>query len=339
MKVFITGTAGFIGFHLARRLLAEGHEVVGYDGMTPYYDVSLKTARHAILSREPRFRAVEAMLEDAARLEAEIAAFAPEIVVHLAAQAGVRYSLEAPEAYVSANLVGTFNLLEALRRHTPRHFLFASTSSVYGGNDEFPFAEADRTDFPVSLYAATKKAGEAMSHSYAHLFSVPTTCFRFFTVYGPWGRPDMALFKFVSAIEQGAPIDVYGMGRMRRDFTYVDDLVASIVALFDAVPVAGNPTQAAGVVDSLSPVGPWRSVNIAGGQPVELMDFIATIERHMGQTAQKRMLPMQAGDVTAPAGAGGVLAAVPAPPPTTGIDVGVAAFVDWYRDWQGGRTG
>src|SRR5690606_30509417 len=221
MKVFITGTAGFIGFHLARRLLAEGHEVVGYDGMTPYYDVSLKTARHAILSREPRFRAVEAMLEDAARLEAEIAAFAPEIVVHLAAQAGVRYSLEAPEAYVSANLVGTFNLLEALRRHTPRHFLFASTSSVYGGNDEFPFAEADRTDFPVSLYAATKKAGEAMSHSYAHPFSVPTTCFRFFTVYGPWGRPDMALFKFVDAIEKGEPIDVYGMGKMRRDFTYV----------------------------------------------------------------------------------------------------------------------
>jgi UDP-glucuronate 4-epimerase len=249
MKVFITGTAGFIGFHLARRLLAEGHEVVGYDGMTPYYDVSLKTARHAILSREPRFRAVEAMLEDAARLEAEIAAFAPEIVVHLAAQAGVRYSLEAPEAYVSANLVGTFNLLEALRRHTPRHFLFASTSSVYGGNDEFPFAEADRTDFPVSLYAATKKAGEAMSHSYAHLFSVPTTCFRFFTVYGPWGRPDMALFKFVSAIEQGAPIDVYGMGRMRRDFTYVDDLVASIVALFDAVPVAACV--------GLPATGPW----------------------------------------------------------------------------------
>lgn len=335
MRVFITGTAGFIGFHLARQLLADGHEVVGYDGMTPYYDVALKRARHAILAEANRFTAVEAMLEDGARLEGEISGFAPDIVVHLAAQAGVRYSLEAPEAYVSANLAGTFNLLEALRRTRVRHFLFASTSSVYGGNEDFPFAEADRTDFPVSLYAATKKAGEAMSHSYAHLFDVPTTCFRFFTVYGPWGRPDMALFKFVSAIEEGEPIDIYGMGKMRRDFTYVDDLVASIIALFDAVPQAGRPAARAGVADSLSPVAPWRSVNIAGGQPVELMDFIGTIERQMGREAQKRMLPMQAGDVTATEADARLLAALTGQQPTTRIEDGVKAFIDWYRDWKG----
>lgn len=336
MRIFVTGTAGFIGFHLARRLLAEGHEVLGYDGMTPYYDVALKRARHSILAQDANFRAIEAMLEEEGRLEAEIAGFKPEIVVHLAAQAGVRYSLEAPEAYVSANLVGTFNLLEALRRHKPRHFLFASTSSVYGGNTDFPFAEADRTDFPVSLYAATKKAGEAMSHSYAHLFAVPTTCFRFFTVYGPWGRPDMALFKFVDAIEKGEPIDVYGMGKMRRDFTYVDDLVGSIIALFDAVPEANKPAPEAR--DSLSPVAPWRSVNIAGGQPVELMDFIAEIEKHLGKRAEKRMLPMQAGDVTATSADASLLRSLTGGQPMTGIGDGIKAFIDWYRDWKGSGT-
>jgi UDP-glucuronate 4-epimerase len=200
MKIFVTGTAGFIGFHLSRHLIEDGHQVLGYDGMTAYYDVSLKTARHAILRRFNTFTAVEAMLEDKEALDEAIAAFAPDVIIHLAAQAGVRYSLDHPEAYISANVVGTFNVLSAARAHKPKHLLIASTSSVYGGNEKMPFEEADRTDFPVSLYAATKKACEAMSHSYAHLYKIPITCFRFFTVYGPWGRPDMALFKFVSAI-------------------------------------------------------------------------------------------------------------------------------------------
>lgn len=339
MRVFITGTAGFIGFHLARLLLAEGHQVVGYDGMTDYYDVALKQARHAILRQSNSFVAIEAMLEDGAGLARAVAEFAPDIIVHLAAQAGVRYSLEAPETYVSTNLVGTFNLLEAARMSPPRHLMIASTSSVYGGNEAMPFREADRSDFPVSLYAATKKAGEAMSHAYAHLHGLPTTCFRFFTVYGPWGRPDMALFKFVAAIEKGEPIDVYGMGRMRRDFTYVEDLVAAIALLMGAAPEIGRPVLAEGVTDSLSPVAPWRSVNIAGGQPVELMDFIAAIEAALDLVAEKRLLPMQAGDVTATEADAGLLAALIGSVPQTGIAEGVKDFVAWYREWQrrGGR--
>lgn len=333
MKIFVTGTAGFIGFHLARRLLADGHQVVGFDGLTPYYDVSLKRERHAILTRSNAFSAVEAMLEDKAALEEAVAGFAPDIIVHLAAQAGVRYSLEHPETYVSSNLVGTFNVLEAARAHPPRHLLMASTSSVYGGNEKIkmPFEEADRTDFPISLYAATKKAGEAMSHTYAHLHKLPTTCFRFFTVYGPWGRPDMALFKFVSAIERGEPIDVYGEGRMQRDFTYIDDLVEGIVRLMEAVPEAGRPVEAEDIIDSLSPVAPWRCVNIGGGHPAGLMEFIATIEEVLGRPAKKIMLPRQPGDVEQTFADAGLLEALTGYRPTTGIDEGVRAFVAWYR--------
>ena len=294
MRVLVTGSAGFIGFHVARRLLAEGHEVVGFDGMTPYYDVSLKEQRLALLMAEPRFRAEFGMLEDRAAVDRAMAS-EPEVIVHLAAQAGVRYSLSNPEAYADGNLVGTFNLLEAARTKPPKHLLFASSSSVYGGNTKTPFRETDTTDLPMSLYAATKRAGEAMSHAYAHLFSIPTTCFRFFTVYGPWGRPDMALFKFVDLIERGEPIEVFGEGKMRRDFTYVDDLVEAVMRLMATPPVVGQPV---GAMDSLSPVAPWRVVNIAGGQPVELMRFIEVIEGALGKAAEKRMLPMQAGDAT-----------------------------------------
>jgi UDP-glucuronate 4-epimerase len=338
MRVFVTGSAGFIGYHLASRLLRDGHEVCGYDAMTPYYDVALKRARHGLLRQFEAFGAHEADLGDAVALEAAIGDFAPEIVVHLAAQAGVRYSLEQPRTYVDTNIGGTFNLLEILKKAPPRHLLLASTSSVYGANPDMPFAEADRTDLPMSLYAATKKAGEAMSHSYAHLFGIPTTCFRFFTVYGPWGRPDMALFKFAAAMLAGEAIEVYGEGRMGRDFTYVDDLVEAIMRLIPVVPDPKKPVSEQGVTDSLSPVAAWRVVNIAGGAPQGLMDYIAALEKALGVTAEKRMLPMQPGDVAQTHADPGLLRALTGYIPDTPIETGVAAFADWFRDWHSGRT-
>lgn len=331
MRILVTGTAGFIGFHLARRLIADGHMVVGFDGMTPYYDVRLKQRRHEILAQSNGFRAHVGMLEDRDALTRAVDDCQPEMIVHLAAQAGVRYSLENPDAYASANLAGTFNVLEAAREAGPRHLLVASTSSVYGGNQRMPFRETDLTDAPMTLYAATKKAGEAMSHSYAHLWAIPTTCFRFFTVYGPWGRPDMALFKFVDAIENGRPIEVYGEGEMRRDFTYIDDLVEGIVRLMDAVPEQGRPVAGEGT-DSLSPVAPWRVVNIAGGQPVGLMPFIEAIEACLGTSADKIMLPMQKGDVRETWAAADLLRALTGYTPQTPVAEGVAAFVAWYRE-------
>ncbi|ODQ85710.1 NAD-dependent epimerase/dehydratase family protein [Mycolicibacterium holsaticum] len=332
MKIFITGSAGFVGFHLARRLLDGGHDVLGYDGLTSYYDVALKRNRLEILCGFEKFTAVEAMLEDKYALHRAVKTYAPDIIIHLAAQAGVRYSLEHPEAYVSSNLVGAYNVLEAARESSPRHLLFASTSSVYGGNEKLPFKEAERTDFPISLYAATKKSGEALSHSYAHLFDIPTTCFRFFTVYGPWGRPDMALFKFVDHILRGKPIDVYGSGDMRRDFTYIDDLVRAIELLMVCPPERGKPVDSD--IDSLSPVAPWRAVNIAGGQPVGLLEFIETIERHLGMKAQKQFLPMPQGDVPATCADERLLMALTGFKPSTSVDVGVGEFINWYRGYQ-----
>lgn len=329
MRIFVTGTAGFIGFHLAQRLLADGREVFGYDGMTPYYDVSMKEDRLRLLGQSPRYHNTIGLLEDVAALTAAADAATPDVIIHLAAQAGVRYSLENPGAYASSNLMGTFNLLEVARTHRPRHLLLASTSSVYGGNQKLPFAETDLTDAPMTLYAATKKAGEAMSHAYAHLWSIPTTCFRFFTVYGPWGRPDMAPLKFVETIEAGRPIDVYGEGRMTRDFTYVADLVEAVVRLMDRAPRQGEPVGEA--TDSLSPVAPWRVVNIAGGQPVELLRFIEVIEQALGKTAEKRMMPKPAGDVSATMADPSLLRALVGPIPWTPIEAGVAALVEWYR--------
>ena len=327
MKFFITGTAGFIGFHLARRLLADGHTIVGYDGVTDYYDPALKRARLAQLAAFAQFRQVEGMLEDAARLEQALLGSDAEIVVHLAAQAGVRYSIEAPGSYIQSNLVGTGNILEAIRKAPPRHFLFASTSSVYGGNTSIPFAETDRADAPVSLYAATKKSGEAMVHSYAHLFAIPSTCFRFFTVYGPWGRPDMALFKFTEAILSDRPIDVYGHGQLRRDFTYVDDLVDAIARLVDKSPVIDRPFPH----DSLSPVAPFRTVNIAGGQPTELMDFIRAIERALGKSATLNMRDRQPGEMVSTQSDVSLLRELIGTLPETDIETGVAHFARWYR--------
>ena len=329
MKYFITGAAGFIGFHVANRLLEQGQSVAGFDGLTSYYDVSLKQARLSKLSEHRNFSFTHAMLEDSARLRDSLIDFDPEVVIHLAAQAGVRYALEAPATYTSSNLTGTFNLLEVLRERRPRHFLFASTSSVYGGNATMPFRETDRTDFPVSLYAATKKAGEAMCHSYAHLFDIPTTAFRFFTVYGPWGRPDMALFKFVRAMTVGEEIDVYGAGKMKRDFTYIDDLVDAILSLSNVSPRA----QLDQAEDSKSPVAPFRTVNIAGGNPVGLMEFITAIESATGIVARKKFLGMQPGDVVETHANPDLLHHLIGTTPTTPIDQGVSRFVEWYRSY------
>ncbi|MCC5974358.1 MAG: SDR family NAD(P)-dependent oxidoreductase [Rubellimicrobium sp.] len=333
-RVFITGTAGFIGYHLARALLDEGMVVHGYDGMTDYYDVALKRRRHQMLLQSDRFAATEAMLEDQETLDATIDAFSPDIIVHLAAQAGVRYSLENPRAYIDANVVGTFNVLEAAHRIAPRHLLIASTSSVYGANTDMPYAETHKADTQMSLYAATKKATEGMAHAYAHLWGIPTTMFRFFTVYGTWGRPDLAYYKFVDAILSGRPIDVYNNGEMWRDFTAVEDLVRAIRLLFDAVPVRPGD----GVVpegESLSPVAPWRVVNIGNSDKVALMDFIAAIEDACGQKAQCNFLPMQPGDVPATWADTSLLERLTGFRPETDIRDGMARFVAWYRDQTG----
>lgn len=326
-RAFITGTAGFIGFHLAELLLQEGWEVAGYDGMTDYYDVKLKQRRHEILRQHECFTATEAMLEDASALNATVAAARPDVIIHLAAQAGVRYSIENPRAYVEANLVGTFNLMEAALEVRPAHLLMASTSSVYGANTEMPYSETHKVDTQMSFYAATKKANEAMAHAWAHIHGLPTTMFRFFTVYGPWGRPDMALFKFTRAILAGEPIDVYNHGEMWRDFTYVDDLVRAIRLLIDAAPGQATAIQD----DSLSPVAPWRVVNIGNSTRVRLEDFIDAIEVATGRQAVRNYMDMQPGDVPATWADAGLLRRLTSYAPQTDFVEGVARFVDWYQ--------
>jgi UDP-glucuronate 4-epimerase len=335
MRVFVTGTAGFIGFHLARLLIEEGHAVQGYDGMTDYYDVALKRRRHAILLQSPRFAAAEALLEDRGRLMAEVADFAPDIIVHLAAQAGVRWSLDHPHEYISANVTGTMNLLDAARTAGVRHLLMASTSSVYGANEEMPFAETHKADTPLSIYAATKKANEAMGHAWAHLHDMPVTMFRFFTVYGPWGRPDLALFKFVDAILDGRPIEVYNHGQMWRDFTYVDDLVRGIRLLIDAVPVRPSGPEGVEPGDSLSPVAPFRIVNIGNSERVRLLDFVEAIEDCLGRKAERIYLPMQPGDVPATWADCTLLHRLTGYRPQTDVRTGIGRFVTWFRDYYG----
>ena len=330
--VFITGTAGFIGFHLAQLLLDEGFRVAGYDGMTDYYDVALKQRRHQILLQNANFSCTEGMLEDVATLTAAYEAAQPDVVVHLAGQAGVRYSLENPRAYMEANVMGTFNVMELVREHPVDHLLMASTSSAYGAVTEMPFHETQAADTPLTLYAATKRANEHMGHCYAHLWNIPTTMFRFFTVYGPWGRPDMALFKFVKAGLEGDPIEVYGEGRQARDFTYVTDLVRGIRLLIDTPPQ--RPATAADIAegDSLSPVAPYRLVNIGNGTKVPLMDFITAIEDALGRPLIKHMTPMQKGDVHETWADNGLLRQLTGYTPQTDVAEGVRRFVDWYRD-------
>jgi len=330
-KILVTGSAGFIGFHVCQRLLADGYDVIGFDSLSPYYDPALKEARHDILKQSNHFQEQIGSLETPRLLAMLFEEEKPGVVIHLAAQAGVRYSIDEPRSYVESNLVGTFELLEAARAHPPKHMLLASTSSAYGANTKMPYAETDKADHQMSFYAATKKATEGMAHSYAHLYGLPITMFRFFTVYGPWSRPDMAPLKFANLITGGQPIDIYNHGDMRRDFTYVDDLVEGIIRLVSAPPVRSDNAPDPG--DSLSPVAPWRVINIGAGQPVNLMDFIGALETALGQTAQKNFLEMQQGDVPATWADAKLLESLVGALPQTPLETGVKQFVDWFKSY------
>jgi len=331
-KFLITGTAGFIGFHLSKLLLGEGHKVHGYDGMTDYYDVNLKKERHNILFKNINFSASEGMLEDYSELEKISSEFQPDIIVHLAAQAGVRYSLENPRAYIDSNIVGTFNVMEIARKLKVQHLLMASTSSVYGANVKMPFTEIEKADTQLTIYAATKKANESMAHSYSYLWKLPITMLRFFTVYGPWGRPDMALFKFVSAILKNKPIDIYNQGDMYRDFTYIDDLVYGIDLLTNTAPTT-NVNEQALKEDSLSNVAPFRVVNIGNSNKVKLLDFIDAIEDILGKKALRNYMPMQKGDVSATWADASLLQNLTGYKPKTNFKDGIARFIEWYRNY------
>jgi UDP-glucuronate 4-epimerase len=337
MTILVTGCAGFIGFHLAQRLLQAGQQVVGIDNVTPYYDVRLKRARLQKL-HDLGLACAEFDLADNHQVQAFFAAQQPDYVVHLAAQAGVRYAFSQPQSYVQSNLVAFANLLEALRAYPPKHTLFASTSSVYGLNGKMPFRESDSTDHPLSFYAATKKANESMSHAYAHLFGIPMTGVRFFTVYGPWGRPDMALFKFTEAILAGRPIEVFNHGKHQRDFTYIDDVVEGLVQLL-ALPPSKNPEFNNNPPDISQSSAPWRVLNIGNAQPVALMDYIATLEQLLGRQAEKIMLPLQPGDVPANYADTSALQKLTGYKPSTSVTLGVARFVEWFLgDYQRMRS-
>lgn len=332
MKVLVTGAAGFIGMHVSQVLLARGDQVVGLDNLNDYYDPQLKRDRLARLQGTPGFEFVQLDVADRAGMEALFARGGFDRVVHLAAQAGVRYSLQNPQAYIDSNIVGFTNILEGCRHHRVEHLVYASSSSVYGGNTKMPFSEHDSVDHPVSLYAATKKANELMAHTYSHLFGVPTTGLRFFTVYGPWGRPDMALFLFTKAILEGRPIDVFNHGQMQRDFTYIDDIVEGVVRVLDRVAAADhafNPLQP----DPATSQAPFRVFNIGNHDPVPLLDFIAAIEQALGQQAEKRFLPLQDGDVPATYADTQALSDWVNFAPATPVPVGVGRFVAWYRDY------
>lgn len=335
MKILVTGAAGFIGMHVSQRLLARGDEVVGFDNLNDYYDPALKEARLSRLQGKDGFRFVRG---DVADTEGLLALFERERfdgVIHLAAQAGVRYSLVNPHAYVQSNLAGFVNILEGCRHYSIRHLVYASSSSVYGGNTRLPFSEHDSVDHPVSLYAATKKSNELMAHTYSHLFGLPTTGLRFFTVYGPWGRPDMALFLFTRAILENRPIDVFNYGDMMRDFTYVDDIVEGIIRVLDR-PAAVNLDYDAKTHDPATSNVPYRVFNIGNNHPVCLMDYIAALESALGQKAEKRLLPLQPGDVPATYADTTMLEEWTSFKPATPVHEGVARFVEWYRTYYGG---
>ena len=332
MKILVTGAAGFIGMHTAEVLLARGDEVVGIDNLNDYYDPTLKEARLARLVPNANFRFVKLDVADRSGMARLFAAEKFDRVIHLAAQAGVRYSLENPHAYVDSNLVGFMNILEGCRHNQVEHLVYASSSSVYGGNTLMPFSEHHSVDHPISMYAATKKANELMAHTYSHLFGLPTTGLRFFTVYGPWGRPDMALFLFTKAILEGRPIDVFNHGRMRRDFTYIDDIVQGVVRTMDRIAEC-DPGFDPDRPDPGRSKAPFRVFNIGNHNPVELMAFIEAIEDALGQTAEKNFLPMQDGDVPATYADTAELRQWTDFQPATPVKQGVARFIDWYRGY------
>ena len=332
MKILVTGSAGFIGSTLSLRLLERGDEVIGLDNLNDYYDVNLKRARLARLQSHPSFTDVRASLEDRAILTETFAKHRPQRVVNLAAQAGVRYSIQNPHAYVDSNLVGFVNVLEACRHHEIEHLVYASTSSVYGANTKMPFSVHDNVDHPVSLYAATKKANELMAHTYSHLYGLPTTGLRFFTVYGPWGRPDMALFLFTRNILAGEPINVFNYGHHRRDFTYIDDIVEGVIRAMDRV-AKPNPDWSSDAPDPATSRAPYRLYNIGSHRPIELMRYIEVLENYLGHKAIKNLLPLQAGDVPDTYADVDALTRDVGYRPATPIEDGVARFVDWYREY------
>ena len=332
MAILVTGSAGFIGFHLSRRLLEAGEAVIGLDNLNSYYDPTLKAARLAILEGHAGYRHAKLDLEDGPGVAALFAETRPTAVVNLAAQAGVRYSLESPRTYVDSNVVGFLNILEACRATPPLHLLYASTSSIYGNHANMPFNVHDAATHPITLYSATKAANEAMAHAYAHLFAIPSTAFRFFTVYGPWGRPDMALFKFTDAILKGQPIDVSGEGKMSRDFTYVDDIVDGLAAAIDRPPAA-NPAWDAEHPDPATSAAPWRVLNLGASRRVELMRYIEVLEEKLQRRATLNLLPMQPGDVTATDADTDETRDVLGYQPKVSVEEGVARFVDWYREY------
>jgi UDP-glucuronate 4-epimerase len=333
-NVLVTGAAGFIGFHLAKRLLADGYQVVGLDNMNPYYDISLKEARLEGLKKEANFRFFQIDLCDRSQLQDLFARQGFEVVVNLAAQAGVRYSLENPYAYVDANLVGFINVLECCRHQDVKHLVFASSSSVYGANTRMPFSVHHNVDHPVSLYAATKKANELMAHTYSHLFQLPCTGLRFFTVYGPWGRPDMALFLFTRAILEDKPIKVFNHGKMQRDFTYIDDIIEGVVRVMGRLPEA-NPNWSGDAPDPGTSSAPYKVYNIGNNNPVELNKFIEVIEEIIGKKAKKKLMDIQPGDVAATYADVDDLMQDVGFKPETPIEVGIARFVEWYKDFYG----
>jgi len=332
MKVLVTGTAGFIGNTLAIRLLERGDEVVGIDNLNDYYDVNLKKARLARIADNPAFTDVRADIADRAAMEQVFATHKPDRVVNLAAQAGVRYSIENPHAYVDTNLVGFINILEGCRHHGVEHLVYASSSSVYGANTAMPFSVHDNVDHPMSLYAASKKANELMAHTYSSLYQLPTTGLRFFTVYGPWGRPDMALFMFTRNILEGKPIDVFNYGKHRRDFTYVDDIVEGVIRVLDRVP-GPNPDWSGAAPDSATSYAPYQLYNIGNNQPVELMHYIEVLEDCLGKKAEKNLLPLQPGDVPDTYANVQDLIDDVGYKPDTAVEQGIANFVKWYREF------
>jgi len=334
MKEFylVTGSAGFIGFHLSKKLLSRGFKVIGIDALTNYYDKKLKLKRNSLLKNYDNYIFYETNLENKSELKKIFLKHTIKNVIHLAAQAGVRYSLENPEEYVSTNICGSFNLLEIVKELDVEHLLLASTSSIYGANTELPFREVHKTDHQISTYAATKKAMEILSHSYSYLYKIPTTVFRFFTVYGPWGRPDMALFKFTNNILKGIPIEVYNKGKMIRNFTYIDDLIESILKLMEYRP---DNLKLVNFEDSISRVAPWRVVNIGGAEQTNLMDFINILEVELGVSAKKIYLDMQLGDVIETNSSNNLLEKITGYSPKTNIHQGIREFVKWYREYDG----